>query len=110
MKPEQIEEVKTKIEKEIRKTKNKIEDFKEMSAPVEPENAIGRISRMEAINNKSIAESALRKAREKLQGLEYMYQRIEEKDFGVCAKCKQDIPIGRLLLMPQSRFCVNCAH
>ena len=109
MTEEEKKEISEKIEKEIIKTKRKVEDFTEMAAPVEPENAIGRISRMEAINNKSIAESALRKAKEKLKGLELMKTKINDRDFGICVKCNQSIPFGRLLLMPQSRYCVNCA-
>ncbi|HIN40228.1 MAG TPA: TraR/DksA family transcriptional regulator, partial [Flavobacteriales bacterium] len=30
-------------------------------------------------------------------------------DFGLCSKCYKVIPAGRLLLMPHSRYCVNCA-
>ncbi len=81
-----------------------------MIKPVAPDDAIGRISRMDAINNKSVTEAAFRQAEKKLVGLKYMQNNIGEKDFGLCAKCKQTIPIQRMLLMPQSRFCVNCAN
>lgn len=81
-----------------------------MSQPVEPDNAIGRVSRMDAINNKSITEAALRKAQEKLSNLKEVKLKIDNVDFGLCVKCKQPIPIGRLILMPQSRRCVNCAR
>jgi DnaK suppressor protein len=64
---------------------------------------------MDAINNKSINENALRKAQTKLQGLKIALNRINDQDFGKCAKCKNDIPLGRILLMPHSRFCVYCA-
>jgi DnaK suppressor protein len=109
MDAKQQEEVKERIQKEIRKTHRRIEDYKELTQPISPENAIGRISRMDAINNKSVAEAALREAQSKLQGLEYMLDKIGDKDFGLCAKCQQAIPIGRLMIQPQSRFCVNCA-
>ena len=109
MDKKQIVAIKELIEAEKIKTKAKIVEFKELSKPVSPENAIGRISRMDAINNKSVAEAALRTQEEKLKGLDFALQNIETKDFGICAKCKQDIPIGRILLMPHNRFCVNCA-
>ena len=103
-------EILQKIESEILKTGKTIATYKEMTQPIAPENAIGRISRMDAINNKSIAEAALRKVEEKLSDLNYMLTQIHEKEFGHCAKCKQQIPLGRLLLMPQSKFCVNCSR
>ena len=31
-------------------------------------------------------------------------------DFGLCVKCKNEIPPGRLLLVPESTKCVNCAR
>ena len=104
-----INEIKEKIIIEIEKTENSIIEYKEITKPIAPENAIGRISRMDAINNKSVAEAALRKAEEKLSKLKYMLKQVGEDDFGICAKCKKQIPVGRILLMPQSRYCVNCA-
>ncbi len=105
----QKEELRSEIELEIISTKGKITEYKEFTKPISPENAIGRVSRMDAINNKSIVEAAQRKAEEKLYQLLKMQESIDDADFGVCARCNNEIPIGRLLLMPQSRFCVHCA-
>ena len=103
------EEIKAKIEAEIAKTQAVIIEYKGMSQPVSPENAIGRISRMDAINNKSVTEAALRQAENKLKKLEFALTKVGSADFGVCIKCKQTIPLGRILLMPQSTHCVACA-
>jgi RNA polymerase-binding transcription factor len=46
--------IKKKIYSEIEKTEGVIVEYKEQSKPISPENAIGRVSRMDAINNKSI--------------------------------------------------------
>lgn len=105
----EIEEIKVTIQAEIEKTRKRIKSTEEMSADVEPDDAIGRISRMDAINNKSVTDASIRKAKEKLKQLSYMLEQVGKDDFGLCAKCKSTIPIGRLMLMPQSRFCVNCA-
>ena len=104
------EEIREKIQDEITKTEGLISEYKEQSKPVSPENAIGRISRMDAINNKSITESALRTAEGKLIKLKKALEKVGTKDFGVCVNCKKPIPIGRILLMPESSKCVNCAR
>lgn len=104
-----LQEIKIRIENEIEKTKRRIEDYKEMSAPVSPDDAIGRVSRMDAINNKSVVEAALRNSKDKLDKLEYVLTRIGEDDFGLCKKCKQMIPVQRILIRPESIYCVNCA-
>jgi len=104
------EEIKEKILSEIEKTEKRIAEYKELTKPTAPDCAIGRVSRMDAINNNSINQSALRKSEDKLKGLKYMLSKIDDDDFGLCEKCKQAIPLQRLLFMPQSRFCVNCAR
>ena len=37
----------------------RIEEYRELTKPIPPENAIGRVSRMDAINNRSVNEAAL---------------------------------------------------
>lgn len=102
-------EIKERIQAELQKTKKLIGEYRELTKPVEPENAIGRISRMDAIHNKSVTEAALRKAVEKLEKLETAYSNVESKDFGRCVKCHKPIPIGRILIMPQATKCVSCS-
>ena len=104
------EEITDKIKEEIVKTEQLIKEYKDLSKPVSLDNSIGRISRMDAINNKSITESALRQAEEKLVKLNQALDKVGKKDFGICVKCKQPIPLGRILLMPESSRCVNCAR
>lgn len=110
MEKSQKEEIRLKLEAEIKSTKHKIDDYTELCKPIAPENAIGRISRMDAINNKSVVEAALREAKQKIQQLELMQTKIEDEDFGSCIKCTQIIPFERLMIRPHSKFCVNCAQ
>lgn len=103
------EEIKQKILDEISKTEKLIIEYQEMTKPVAPDVAIGRISRMDAINNKAVTESALRQAQEKLDKLNYVLSKIGSEDFGICMKCKTQIPVGRISIRPESMYCVNCA-
>jgi len=97
------------IKDEINKTERLIATYRELNKPVSPDVAIGRISRMDAINNKSITEASLRQAENKLASLKQVLQKIGTKDFGICIKCKKQIPLGRILIRPESLYCVNCA-
>ena len=103
-------EIKTLINKEIKKTKNIIQEYEELTRPVAPDVAIGRVSRMDAINNRSVVEASLRQAREKLDKLNYVLDRVDKADFGQCARCGNTIPLGRILFKPESVYCVNCAR
>ena len=103
-------EIQTLFESEIARTKQKIKQYEALSQPIAPDNAIGRVSRMDAINNKSVMDAALRKAKERLIGLKRNLEKLGTADFGICPKCKQKIAIERILMAPQSSFCVNCAR
>ncbi len=105
----QIQEIKRKLKTEIESTQLKINKYTILCRPIAPENSIGRISRMDAINNKSVVEAALREAEKKIKQLLQMQEKINEEDFGVCIKCKKTIPFGRLMIRPHSKFCVHCA-
>jgi DnaK suppressor protein len=103
-------EIKEKIQAEILKTEQQIVGYKEVAAPVAPDVSIGRISRMDAINNKSVTEAVLKQAEHKLQKLQDAFTRIDDPEFGICVRCKNPIPIGRILIRPESTRCVNCAQ
>jgi DnaK suppressor protein len=109
MKPEEKEQLRLKIEQKINQTQKEIAELEELTKPISPENSIGRISRMDAINNKSVAEAALRTSQKKLSALKFAFSKIDSPDFGRCAVCKNPIPTARLLYMPESTRCVNCA-
>ena len=109
MKKAELEAVKIALDNEITITKNKIKEYTQLCQPIPAENSIGRISRMDAINNKSVVESALRVAKNKMNELKEMQIMTNNIDFGICKKCNTEIPFGRLKLQPQSKFCVICA-
>lgn len=93
----------------IIKSKEEIIELEEVCKPISPENSIGRISRMDAINNKSVAEAALRTKKKKLDQMETALKSVDKSEFGMCKACKRPIPIKRLIYMPESTKCVACA-
>ncbi|NCP61244.1 MAG: TraR/DksA family transcriptional regulator [Flavobacteriales bacterium] len=104
------EDIKGLLTEEIVKTVAIIKTYQELTKPVAPDVAIGRISRMDAINNKNVTESALRQAEDKLKKLNIVLSKNGSPDFGVCVKCKNKILVGRILIRPESLLCVHCAR
>ena len=104
------EEIKQLIEKQIAIVSRKISSLKDLTQAIAPDDAIGRVSRMDAINNKSVNDAALRQTETKLKNLQYALEHINDPDFGLCALCKAPIQPGRLVLMPESRKCIRCAR
>ena len=100
---------KEKIQELVEKHVKEIGDLEKAAAPVSPENSIGRISRMDAINNKSVLDAAIRNKKQKLSKLKIALSKIDKPDFGICLNCKKNIQPARLLFMPESSKCVYCA-
>jgi len=48
------------------------------------------------------------RVREKLQAIEQALERIEDKTYGICESCGEEINQERLKAMPFTRLCVQC--
>jgi len=105
----EVSELKALLDKELEQIKKDIEVLKEVSKPVEPDVSLGRLTRMEAIQSKSINESSLKKAVTRQKNIESALRRIDkDPDFGICEECDEKIPFKRMLIMPETRLCVKC--
>lgn len=103
------EELRQTIASESAKLRREIEILEAETKPVSPDRAIGRLTRMEAINAQKMSQANLRRAKQRLTALQVANGRLDDDDFGVCIRCERDIPIKRLMLVPESRICVRCA-
>ena len=106
-----MSEYRKKLVEAVDAVKIEIVRLKENVKPVKPDNAIGRLTRMEAINAKSIAEANLRSAENRLSKMEAILEKFEEdggEGIGLCVECGDEIPIKRLLVRPESTRCVYC--
>ena len=92
----------------IEETREEITELQELVKPIPLDASIGRVSRMDAINNKTINESSLREKQQQLKKLERAVENAESESFGICTKCGNEIPFGRLEYMPHTTRCVNC--
>lgn len=109
MKDKELKKIKKILTDEISKVNNNILEYKISTRPISPENSIGRVSRMDAINNKSVVEAVLRNSETKLKGLKIILSKIHKDDFGICIICKTKIPIERIIIIPETEKCVHCS-
>lgn len=109
MTAEEKENLGIQIRSKMERLQRQIIDLIELTKPIEPDCAIGRVSRMDAINNKSVNEAALIKKQNQLNGLGLAIQDLDKEDFQNCIVCGFEIPLQRIFIMPESRKCTNCA-
>jgi DnaK suppressor protein len=78
--------------------------------PVElDQQAVGRLSRMDAMQQQELASAAERARKRDLVRIELAERRIAAGDYGYCAECGEEIPEGRLKIDPMAERCVSCA-
>lgn len=92
----------------IQQTRDDIAELQELVKPIPLDASIGRVSRMDAINNKTINESSLREKQQQLKKLERAEENADSDKFGICTRCGEEIPFGRLEYMPHTTRCVKC--
>ncbi len=103
------EELKQRIEEEIKNLKQSIERLESSKGPVEPDRAIGRLTRMEAIQDQEMKDASLLKATQRLDNLKRVLENVDKPHYGICKRCEKPIPIERLMLVPEAAICVPCS-
>ncbi len=71
--------------------------------------AVGRLSRMDALQNQAMAKAQQANRNREMSRLKAALVRIEDGEFGFCEDCGDEIPIGRLNLDYAASKCVSCA-
>lgn len=103
------EKVKAAIEEKIAELDARLLELKEATKPMGLDSAIGRISRMDYINNKTIDEANIRTSEAKLKALRKWMDIYDSDKFGRCTRCGNEINVNRLLFLPESTRCIHCA-
>ena len=70
--------------------------------------SIGRVSRMDAMQQQSMAVSTRAKAASSLRNVHKALLRLDNGDYGFCNKCDENIETNRLMVQPEAGFCLNC--
>lgn len=109
MNQEEQEKIRLIIVEKIKELEVETDGLRETTKPQGLDSAIGRVSRMDYINNKSINEAQIKKNENKLRGLNNWLGKLGTADFGRCIRCGNEININRLLFLPESNHCISCA-
>jgi DnaK suppressor protein len=106
----EIKQYQNMILQEIESTKESIKSLTDSVKPISPDSSLGRLTRMEAIQAKSITEANIRNKKLRLQKLEAALKRIEKGTYGLCTACEEEISEKRLKIAPESSVCMDCLN
>lgn len=82
---------------------------RESAAVVElDQTKIGRVSRMDAMQNQKMVEANRREAEMRLRLVKAALNRFDRDEYGLCAECEEPVAFRRLKAKPEVRLCIGC--
>ena len=70
--------------------------------------SVGRVSRIDAIQQQQMAIASQQQASTQLRKVEQALQRIDAGDYGACLECGEAIALARLEAQPEAELCIGC--
>ena len=80
----------------------------ESSKPVGLDQPIGRLSRMDALQQQSMTQASRRAAEIRINKIDNAMNRINNDNYGYCLECEEGIGYARLQANPEAPFCLDC--
>ncbi|MDT8385868.1 MAG: TraR/DksA family transcriptional regulator [Gammaproteobacteria bacterium] len=71
--------------------------------------SVGRLSRMDALQQQAMAQSTRRRAELELRRIEAALHRCDDGSYGYCTDCDEPIDPRRLEFDPAATLCIACA-
>jgi DnaK suppressor protein len=85
-----------------------LEHARQDSQPVSLDNPIGRVTRIDAIQQQNMASASKARIHLRLKHIEDALKRIAEDEYGICTACGEDIEAKRLHARPETPLCLKC--
>ncbi len=72
------------------------------------QSAVGRVSRMDAMQGQALAQATRRTLQLRLSQCGAALRAVADGDYGLCRKCQEPVGIRRLRVKPEAPFCLAC--
>lgn len=106
---EQAEELRGRLSELVAELERGLQDSAGAAAPVVlDQSSVGRLSRMDAMQQQAMAKATREKARLRFGQCKVALSAFERGEYGLCRKCEEPIGYPRLSAKPEAPFCVEC--
>ena len=100
--------IKLKIKASIEAVEENIASLEFSIQQLPPIDDLDRVTRTNMMSYKRNCEAQIRAAIKKKAQLDVALKRVDSDDFGICIECDKPIEIQKLLLIPETLYCVQC--
>ena len=105
---EQMMELEARLAALLEELTGLLDSTREGTRPVELDEPIGRLTRMDAIQQQSMSAASRRQTdlrrRQVLQAIDL----AKRGEYGLCRRCEDPIGYARLSARPESPYCLGC--
>lgn len=110
MTTDRLDELRKALEHLIQDLSTGLDESAESAAPISPDNAIGRLTRQDAMQAQQLALEMRRRNQSRLQQARIALEKLERGGYGICVRCDEEIPAARLRVRPEAQVCIRCAE
>jgi DnaK suppressor protein len=105
----QIAEFREELERQLAKLEKSMTVTDEALKTVElDQGAVGRLSRMDSLQNQSMAKGLRERESVRLALIQQALLRLDAGTYGVCTACGGGVAAERLFVFPESGTCARC--
>ena len=105
---EQIEELHEQLSTLVADLEHELAAAKSGTKPVDLDEPIGRLSRMDALQQQQMNQAHKRRASIRLDQARAALRRVNADEYGYCLLCDEPIGYKRLSARPESPTCLVC--
>ena len=88
--------------------KQLLENSSDGAQPISLDEPIGRLSRMDAMQQQGMVQANRRTVHNRLGRIEAALRRHAGNEYGPCLECEEEIGYARLQAQPEAPFCIGC--
>ena len=108
LREEEVEELRTDLLLLADELRTSIDSAKAGARPVDLGEPIGRLSRMDAMQQQKMTQANRNASRARLAQIGAALTRIEQDEYGECVGCGENVGFPRLKAKPEAALCIAC--
>jgi DnaK suppressor protein len=105
---EQLERLRAVLQARLGEVQQGLAASSDDAKPVGLDLAIGRLTRVDALQQQHMATARRNRLRTQLAQVQQALAKLNAGTYGECVRCEEPIGFARLQVRPETPFCVRC--
>ena len=105
---QQTDELQQRLDALRAELKAMLQATREGTRPVALDEPIGRLTRMDAMQQQSMSKATRQQTDLRLRQVEQSLRLVVRGEYGLCRRCEDPIGYARLSARPESPYCLDC--